>query len=177
MRRGLLILASALLLLLCVATAVLWTLRYKQAIGRMKTVPITENVPVIRTDFSDDAEWRAVKQEIAQPSVEGFIAYVEYIDDRAFRDINAEHLLGLIPPNMADFGHPLVIVADGTTFSSTEHSLLVIDLDEFRGRSFRALPSQIQAIENNLSTFNVSFEDFAADADSDGIFRGNAKER
>jgi hypothetical protein len=60
---------SLLSLLLCVATFVLWVLRSKQG-DQMKTVPKTKFAPVIRTDFSDDAEWQAVKQEIAQPSVE-----------------------------------------------------------------------------------------------------------
>ena len=138
----------------------------------MKPVPKTENVPLIRTDFTDDEGWQTVRQKIARPSEEGFIAYVEFIDDPAFRDLDAERLLGLIPSSMADFGHPLVILADGTTFRSIEQSLLVIDLDEFRGQRFRALPSQIQAIENNLSTFNVSFDEFARSADPDGVYRG-----
>jgi hypothetical protein len=34
------------------------------------------------------------------------------------------------------------------------------------------LPSQIQAIENNLSIANMDFEDFADSVDADGVFRG-----
>jgi len=78
-------------------------------------------------------------------------------------------LLGLIPQ---DFGSPFIIVADRTTFVAPEHPLLVIDLDEFRGQSFRAIPSQIQAIENNLSIFNMGFDEFSEAVDRDGVFRG-----
>jgi hypothetical protein len=50
--------------------------------------------------------------------------------------------------------------------------ILVIDLNDQRGRIFRAIPSTIQGIENNLSIANMSFFEFAGTVDSDGIFRG-----
>jgi hypothetical protein len=37
---------------------------------------------------------------------------------------------------------------------------------------FRALPSQIQSIQNNLSIGNMDFEEFANNIDPDGVFRG-----
>ncbi|HLF89873.1 MAG TPA: hypothetical protein VI451_13065 [Anaerolineales bacterium] len=40
------------------------------------------------------------------------------------------------------------------------------------GREFRAIPSQIQGIENNLSIANMDFEEFADSVDEDGVFRG-----
>ena len=40
------------------------------------------------------------------------------------------------------------------------------------GQEFRAIPSEIQGIENNLSLANMSFEDFARAVDGDGVFRG-----
>jgi len=39
------------------------------------------------------------------------------------------------------------------------------------GRSFRAIPSAIQSIENNLSIANMGFSEFARATDLDGIFR------
>jgi len=47
----------------------------------MKLLPKTENAPVVRIDFSDDAAWDTVKDEIAQPSKEGFLAHVDYVND------------------------------------------------------------------------------------------------
>jgi uncharacterized protein DUF6924 len=37
---------------------------------------------------------------------------------------------------------------------------------------FRAIPSQIQGIENNLSIANMDFEGFAEAVNEDGVFRG-----
>jgi hypothetical protein len=53
-----------------------------------------------------------------------------------------------------------------------DHPLLVIDLQGEPGREFRAIPSQIQAIENNLSIANMGFEEFAEAVDASGVFRG-----
>jgi hypothetical protein len=47
----------------------------------------------------------------------------------------------------------------------------VIDLFDKPARSFRAIPSAIQAVENNLSIWNMDFEDFTNAVDADGIFR------
>lgn len=51
--------------------------------------------------------------------------------------------------------------------------MLVIDLGEERGRSFRAIPSALQSVENNLSIANLDFVDFAeaAEATKDKILR------
>ena len=38
--------------------------------------------------------------------------------------------------------------------------------------SFRALPSVIHSVENNLSLANMDFEHFVGSVGSDGIFRG-----
>jgi hypothetical protein len=40
------------------------------------------------------------------------------------------------------------------------------------GREFRAIPTAVQSIENNLSIANMDFEDFAEAVDEDGVFRG-----
>jgi hypothetical protein len=40
------------------------------------------------------------------------------------------------------------------------------------GGEFRALPSEVQAIENNLSIANMDFGDFASTVDGGGVFRG-----
>jgi hypothetical protein len=48
----------------------------------------------------------------------------------------------------------------------------VVDLHRQRGRTFRAIPSQIRAIENNLSLANMDFAEFADNAGADGVFRG-----
>ena len=53
--------------------------------------------------------------------------------------------------------------------------ILVVDLRRERGRGFRAIPSTIQSIENNLSIANMDFFEFANAVDEDGVFRGFRK--
>lgn len=138
----------------------------------MKTIPDTEYSLVLRTDFSDQAAWDRICTEIRKPvSIFRFVAYVEFLDDVEYADITKEQLLKLLPPH---YNHSFIIVADRTTITHPEHPLLVIDLFDDSKRDFRAVPKQIQAIENNLSIANMDFEDFADNVDKDGIFRGFA---
>ena len=131
----------------------------------MKPLPMSDQALVIRTDFSDDSAWNAVVSAIRQP-VDGFYAYVELVDDPAFRDLTVEQLVTL----RDDLSKSYTIVADGITMREAEHPLLVVDLIEELGRTFRAVPSAIQSIENNLSIANMDFREFANNVDADGVF-------
>jgi hypothetical protein len=51
---------------------------------------------------------------------------------------------------------------------------LVLDLNEYNeqvGRTFRAVPRQVEPITVNLALANMSFFEFADSADPDGVFR------
>ena len=138
----------------------------------MKIIPNTENVLVLRTDFSDQAAWLAICAEIRKPvGVLHFLAYVDYLNDVEFADITKKQLLDLLPPSYA---HSFIIVADRTTMTHPEHPLLIVDLLHKSAREFRAVPSQIQEIQNNLSIANMDFKDFTKAVDQEGIFRGFA---
>jgi hypothetical protein len=58
------------------------------------------------------------------------------------------------------------------TMTHPEHPVLVLDLFDLSSQAFRALPSAVQSIENNLSISNMDFEEFAGAVDEDGVFRG-----
>jgi hypothetical protein len=47
----------------------------------------------------------------------------------------------------------------------------VVDLLDEPGRTFRAIPPAIQAIDNNLAIANTYFSEFAEKFDLDGVFR------
>jgi hypothetical protein len=64
---------------------------------------------------------------------------------------------------------------DRKAVASREFPIMVVASYETRGCSFRATPSQIQGIQNNLSLANMSIEEFAQAVDADGIFRGFLK--
>jgi len=133
----------------------------------VKRLPRSDQALVIRTDFSDDAAWNTVVAAIQQP-VEGFFAYVDFVDDAAFSGLTVEQLVAL----RDDLSKSYAIVADAVTMSGVEHPLLIVDLIEELGRTFRAVPSAIQSIENNLSIANMDFWEFADNVDADGVFRG-----
>jgi hypothetical protein len=133
-----------------------------------KQLPKTEDSLVLRTDFSNQFAWDEIRVEIRKP-VGMFHAYVEFVDDTKYQDMTTAQLLPLVPK---DYDHNFIILVDRTAVSQPELPLLTVDLYEEPGREFRAIPSQIQGIENNLSTANMDFAEFAEAVDEDGVFRG-----
>ena len=140
----------------------------------MKPIPKTENPLVIRTDFSNQSVWEKICKTIRDPvGIFRFRANVEFLDDAEYADITTNQLMELLPNN---YNQTFIIVVDQTTISNPDHPLLIVDLYNGSGSEFRAIPSQIQGIENNLSIANMDFEEFAEAVDEDGIFRGFPKE-
>ena len=135
-------------------------------------LPKTKDPPVIRTDFEDEEAWKAIRELISQPVREAgqdLFAYMEFLDDAMFRDLSEQELLARVP---SDYWHTFLFVVDKTAIHPPEYPVLVIDLHHERGRTFRAIPSLIQCIENNLSISNMDFYSFADSADEDGVLRG-----
>ncbi len=124
---------------------------------------------MLRTDFSDEACWRSVRAEVLAETVDGFRAYVDVIEDPAFDGLGTDEVLAAVGH---DYRWGYLVVGDRVTMTEAEHPFLVLDLLHARGRSFRALPREIQSIENNLSIANMDFSEFADSAGPDGVFRG-----
>jgi hypothetical protein len=70
---------------------------------------------------------------------------VEFLDDVAFRGLTKDSLLECVP---SDYKHSFLFVVDSTAINNPEFPILVVDLRCEPGRSFRAIPSAIQSIEN-----------------------------
>jgi uncharacterized protein YbcV (DUF1398 family) len=139
----------------------------------MKQIPNTENALVLRTDFSNQAAWEEICRTIQKPvGIFRFRANVNFLDDAEYADLTKDQLLALIPK---ENNHTFIIVVDRIAISLPDYPLLIVDLYEGSGREFRAIPSQIQGIENNLSIANMDFEEFAEAVDENGIFRGFPK--
>ena len=115
---------------------------------------------------------KTVCEVIRKPVDDGFggefFAYVHFVDDAAFRDLSEEDLLARVPD---DFGHSFLMVVDEAALRAPEYPILVLDLYDEKGRSFRAIPSEIQIIENSLSIANMDFAEFGDDVGVDGVFR------
>jgi hypothetical protein len=75
----------------------------------------------------------------------------------------------VLPP---DSQRPFVFLVDAEAVRDPEHAVLVVDLLEEPGRTFRVIPSEAWGVENNLRIANVDFADFADATDDRGVFRG-----
>lgn len=137
-------------------------------------LPDTWCVPVVRADFSDNEVWEQLKEEIISPTDEGFLARVEFVEDRALVGLDETAIAARYPRAYPhQYRHPVLFVVDAVTFSLPERSLLAINLNAGDDSGpFRTLPRQVQSIENNLSISNMDFFEFAGSVGRDGVFRG-----
>ncbi|HEX4204094.1 MAG TPA: hypothetical protein VHZ51_07820, partial [Ktedonobacteraceae bacterium] len=129
-------------------------------------IPEIGKSTVLRTDFSDDRVWQVVCAAIEEP-VGDFRAYVTFVSDRAFERITVEKVVARVKKDVG-----FLFIVDDMTISHKEHPILVVDLRNEPGRTFRVIPSEMWSVENNLSIANLSFWEFANSADDDGVFRG-----
>lgn len=139
----------------------------------MKPLVNTENPLILRADFSSKRIWEEVCADIRNP-VFGFRANVEYLDDPSYDGITEDQLRNLIPKN---YQHCFIILVDLAAITQKDHPLLVVDLSEEENRSFRAVPSTVQSIADNLPIGNMDFTEFANSVDESGVFRGFFKHR
>jgi hypothetical protein len=134
----------------------------------MQIIPETDETLVLRSDFSDDSAWEAICSAVQEP-VGIFRANVDILSDPNYEGITTEQILDFIPTN---YEHSIIFIVDSVAISNPENPILVVDLYDDPGQSFRVIPSEIWGIENNLSLANVDFSEFAIAVDQDGIFRG-----
>jgi hypothetical protein len=133
-------------------------------------LPRSEKSLVLRADFSDDAAWEACCAALRARSGL-FRANVHCVNDRQFKDIGVEELVG----QASHDGDPtFVFLIDRVTIAVAERPVLVVDLFTEPGRTFRVIPSALGSVENNLSIGNMDFSDFADNVDPDGVFRGDS---
>ena len=136
----------------------------------MKKIPTSDSSLALRTDFSDESAWSAICAAIQEPSGDfGFTANVDFVSDREYDGLTAEQLRLVLPEGSH---HSFVFIIDHVALSQPDHPILVVDLLDEPGRTFRVIPSEMWAVENNLSIANMDFEEFSDAVDSDGIFRG-----
>jgi len=126
---------------------------------------------VVRTDFSDDALWERVCKAIQEPQTESeFQALVECMSDKSCMRLTPAAISALLPKNS---NRSFLFIVDSETISKPEHPVLVVDLAEEPGRTFRVVPSEAWSVENNLRLANMGFADFADSVGADGVFRGD----
>ncbi|ONM48537.1 hypothetical protein B0T44_18590 [Nocardia donostiensis] len=131
----------------------------------------------IRTYFADDAAWAETVDAALRPwdLGGGTLAYagITPIDDPCFEALTVEKLESLLPAPPPYY----LFLVDKQTIIDPEHPILVVDTsrgnaDVMGFQTFRVVPSEMPAVENNLSLANLDFEDFSTSVDADGVFRG-----
>ena len=122
----------------------------------------------VRTDFSDGRRWAAVLAE-ARSLYGMFRADILPVDDRRFEGLTIDRLVDLVPTDHEPF---YVFLVDREALTRADHPVLVVNLFEPRGRSFRVIPSELWSVQANLSLANMDWEDFTVALDADGVFRG-----
>ena len=135
----------------------------------MKTMPKCENSLLLRTDFSDDAAWDELCEAVQAMSEEGFQARVECVSDPVYDGLTVVQLLALAPKGG---DHSFAFIVDRVALTDPERPVLVVDLYDDPGRTFRVIPREMWGVENNLSIANMDYAEFAESADPDGVFRG-----
>jgi hypothetical protein len=157
--------------------------------------------PLVRTDFSDEAAWQAIRAAIltVPPELAGAMGMMNFMnagdednedsdddeDDEA--ELDAPWFVNIIDdPRFADLSTENVLaqlpsegtnaclfIVDRQTMSDPDHPILVVDLLEGGSRTFRTIPAQVWAIGSNLPIANMGWEDFAEHVDEQGVFRGH----
>jgi len=132
----------------------------------MKSLPQSDETLLIRTDFSDQEGWEALRTAVTTPNEDDFLANVHLVDDPAYRDVTAEQFAALLDP------YSLLIVADKLAITSPEQPLLSIYRGEEGTEQLRVIAERLWSIENNISLANMDWDEFTSAAADDGIFRG-----
>lgn len=122
---------------------------------------------VVRTDFSDEAAWKALVAAIEAGGGE-FRSFVRFISDPARATMTSEQIVDFARREERTF----IFVVDRLTLTSPDRPVLVIDAVERPGRSFRVVLASMWSVENNLAISNMDFEEFASAVEADGVFRG-----
>lgn len=138
----------------------------------MSTAPLsgTDLSPLLRTDFTDDAAWQALLEEIEQ-------SWLTVMADRAHEGLSVPELLALVPDGSR---YPALVVADRETFAAEERTLLLIDVQEEPGRTFRvAVPDAFASVLGNLAIQNQGFDDYldSGSLGDDGVYRLSDRHR
>lgn len=131
------------------------------------TNPDIERSLALRTDFSDEAAWRATVAAIETAGGE-FRSFVRFVSDPAHATMTPEQIVAFARREARTF----IFVVDRLALTNPDRPILVVDAHDQPGRGFRVVPESMWSVENNLAIANMDFEEFATAAGPDGVFRG-----
>ncbi len=109
----------------------------------MKSLPKSDDSLLLRTDFSNDAAWVSLCEAAESPSYEGFQAHLLCISDPAYDGLTVQQLRTLLPKG-GDHKRAFAFIADQLALANPEQPVLVVDLYEEPGRTFRVIPREMR---------------------------------
>jgi hypothetical protein len=135
---------------------------------QVRSLPPSDASLLVRTYFADAAAWHAARSAALSENDDGFRAYVEVVDDPSWdgattADVRAATLSG---------EHAAVLFIADRVATEGDFPILVIDLSPEARSPFRCIARELWGVDNNLNLANIDWDEFAANADSDGIHRG-----
>ena len=124
---------------------------------------------VLRTDFTDNAAWDALKAALIAGDP---YPNATFVSDPQYARVGIHALIQADADADDDDKLTYLFLADSTTMADDEHPLLAVDLYDQPGRTFRVPPRWYAEVSANMSIANMDFADFADAADESGTFRG-----
>jgi hypothetical protein len=124
---------------------------------------------LVRTDFSDEVAWTALRTAVTTPSREGSPSGLEVVDDPAFDGAEVADLLAAGP---AHDRVAVLFVADTTTLQHPELPVLAVRGSGAPEESFRVPSAQVLEVADDLSLAGMGWAEFTDRVGDDGVFRG-----
>jgi hypothetical protein len=125
---------------------------------------------LVRTDFSDDHAWEGLTEAAQRESADGFQADLAPVSDPAFDGASWPAVREAVPQGRERAA--VLFIADGPAIATADHPILVVYLRPGTEAPFRCIPSELWAVDNNISLANLDWADFTGALDDDGVFRG-----
>lgn len=133
-----------------------------------RVIPAGEKVVLVRATFADEPAWDALRQAIEDQDSDRLLD-LAWIAERANEGISAKEVAEL---TVNDSAPGFALIVDEASLATPEHPILVVDLREDPGRTFRVVSTQLCDVVMNLSVGNMDFDEFASVAGREGVFRG-----
>ncbi|MET7820733.1 DUF6924 domain-containing protein [Micromonospora zamorensis] len=124
---------------------------------------------VLRTDFTDDTAWEAVKAALRTWEGEDSATFVS---DPKYKGVSLHELVDADNAASQDDRLTYLFLADATTMTDVERPLLALDLADEPGRTFRVPPRWYADVSTNLTIANMDFAEFANAIDRSDTYRG-----
>ena len=128
-------------------------------------LPANEDADFIRSDFSDETAWQKLKAAVLEKRGE-FKANLQIIEDPVYKNITPKQAIELLRKTRKEF----LFLVDKEAIQTSDHPILILDPE---GYGFRVLAAFVGEVENNLTSVNMDFDEFADAADDNSVFRGS----